>query len=499
MRFTFLILTSLIPLSLQKSTPEDLSYVAAVVEYEFSWDVPTNVQNYLTLIRDAAAKDADVVVFPELCLNPGQDHYVPIPFNGLLKDDPIPAIRPYLYHEILVAISSAARENAIYVVVNIQETMNCEDAPGEECPEKKTYIFNANIVFDRQGAVISRYRKMNLFGEYTRTPALKPDLGEFSTDFGVRFGHFICFDLMFQVPAVQTPQKLNVTDIIYTGMWVSELPYLTAVQIQEAYAYSMNVNFIASGANNVTEGGAGSGIYSGKAGALISFMPGLPTTRLLVTRVPKVPGQVQSYPGPIYNDPSDLDNLLINGDPSMAAHTSRLLVPGYQSFTLTSGDIMCSFDIKLTQTDKTLYKYRAGVLSGVRTYDGKASGGIKVCAVFACTGDGIDSCSKRFPKYTAESLATFEELTIAANLTTPKRNEDLQADNIVYYPISLQPSILPLEPKDYSLNINQIGDRTFYNYKLLNGNVELYSFGIFGRMFERDDEVPSPPWTEMEN
>ncbi|XP_047511493.1 vanin-like protein 2 isoform X2 [Pieris napi] len=470
MRFIFLILTSLIPLSLQKSTPEDLSYVAAVVEYEFSWDVASNVQNYLTLIRDAAEKDADVVVFPELCLNPGQDHYVPIPINSLLKDDPIPAIRPDLYHEILVAISAGARENAIYVVVNIQEIMNCEDATGEECPEKKIYIFNTNIVFDRQGAVVSRYRKMNLFGEYTRTPALSPDLGEFSTDFGVRFGHFICFDLMFQVPAVQTPQKLNVTDIIYTGMWVSELPYLT-----------------------------GSGIYSGKAGALISIMPGLPTTRLLVTRVPKVPGQVQSYPGPIYNDPSDHDNLLINGDPSMAAHTSRLLVPGYQSFTLKSGDIICSFNINLTQTDKTLYKYRAGVLSGVRTYDGKATGGIKVCAVFACTGDGIDSCSKRFPKYTAESLATFEELSIAANLTTPKRNEDLQADNIVYYPISLQPSILPLEVKDYSLNINQIGERTFYNYKLLNGNVELYSFGIFGRMFERDDEAPSPPWTDVEN
>lgn len=36
----------------------------------------------------------------------------------------------------------------------------------------------------------------------------------------------------------------------------------------------------------------GSGIYSGKAGALVSTMPGVPTTRLMVARVPKVPGEV---------------------------------------------------------------------------------------------------------------------------------------------------------------------------------------------------------------
>lgn len=40
---------------------------------------------------------------------------------------------------------------------------------------------------------------------------------------------------------------------------------------------------------------SGSGIYSGKAGALVSTMPGLPATRLLVARVPKVPGQVHTY------------------------------------------------------------------------------------------------------------------------------------------------------------------------------------------------------------
>lgn len=78
-----------------------------------------------------------------------------------------------------------------------------------------------------------RYRKINLFGEYTRYPALNPDLGTFNTDFGVTFGHFICFDLMFQVPAVQLVQKNNLTDVIFTTMWFSEMPFLTGEIIIE--------------------------------------------------------------------------------------------------------------------------------------------------------------------------------------------------------------------------------------------------------------------------
>lgn len=57
----------------------------------------------------------------------------------------------------MVKMSSAARENEIYVVINAQEIVNCTvEAPGENCPENKTYYFNTNVVFDRQGAVIDR-------------------------------------------------------------------------------------------------------------------------------------------------------------------------------------------------------------------------------------------------------------------------------------------------------------------------------------------------------
>lgn len=41
------------------------------------------------------------------------------------------------------------------------------------------------------------------------------------------------------------------------------------------------------------------------------------------------------------------------------------------------------------------YRYRAMAFSGVRTFDGVATGGVKVCSVVACTGESIDTCGKR--------------------------------------------------------------------------------------------------------
>jgi hypothetical protein len=74
--------------------------------------------------------------------------------------------------------------------------------------------------------LINRYRKINLDAtEQHLSPALKPDLGMFSTDFGVTFGHMIGYDLLFQVPAMQLVEKHNISDIIHSSMWTSEMPF----------------------------------------------------------------------------------------------------------------------------------------------------------------------------------------------------------------------------------------------------------------------------------
>ncbi|XP_045454230.1 vanin-like protein 1 [Melitaea cinxia] len=479
----------------RRSTPEDDSYIAAVVEYQVYSDTAVNLQNYVTLIQDAAQQGADIVVFPEMTLTSGRS--VVVPMNGTLREYPVPAVYPDLYDEILVTISSAARQNEIYVVINIEEFLNCIiNSDNEYCPQLNLYLFNTNVVFDRNGTIIDRYRKINLFGEFTRTPALTPDLGVFETDFGVTFGHYICFDLMFQVPAVQIVQQRNITDVVFTTMWFSEMPYLTAVEIQQAYAQSMNVNFLAAGANNVRVGSAGSGIYSGSAGSLISIMPGQPTTRLLVAKVPKVPGRPEdTYPGPIYEDPAVLDNLVLITDPSLPSHVTRLLRNGTQQFILVNRDVLCYFRVNLLQREgATNYRYRAAAFSGVRSFSGMATGGNRICAVIACTGESIDTCGRRFDNYTSNTIGVFEELRITATLPTPQNDDDLEADRAAYFPVTLNTAIMPLRPEDYSFQrLSIFNIVSIYNFVLTNTNVQLYSFAIWGREYTTDGQFAAPP------
>ncbi|XP_050677596.1 vanin-like protein 2 isoform X2 [Leptidea sinapis] len=473
----------------QRSTPTDDSYVAAVIEYQVLSDINTNLNNYIRLIKEAADQDADIVVFPEMTLG---SRRVPVPIHDALKDHPIPAENPGIYDEVLVKISTAAKENAVYVVINLQEVMDCENVTGEYCPEKKEYLFNTNVVFDRAGAVIDRYRKINLFGEFTRTPALTPDLGVFTTDFGVTFGHFICFDLMFQVPAVQIVQKNNLTDIIFTTMWFSEMPYLTAVEIQQAYAYAMNVNFLASGANNVRVGSAGSGIFSGKAGALVSIMPGVPTTKVMVARVPKVPGQVTgTYPGPIDDDVNH-DNLVLKADPSLPSHTSRLLVPGYQDFILSEDGVVCRFKVNLKQTENTTVKYRAFIQDSGNTYVLRHVG-VAACSIVACEFHDVTSCPYKF---TRNQGAHFKELEIKMSTYGHKYNASLKCNDVEYYGISLKSNHYPLEPKNFTITSeNKNGGRMNLVHKINSPQSELISFGIYGRIYDRDTPRTAVPAT----
>lgn len=70
-----------------------------------------------------------------------------------------------------------------------------------------------------------RYRKFNLFLEDHKVRrTLTPDISIFETDFGVKFGLIICFDLVFKSP---TQELLNhgVRNIAYPAMWYSALPF----------------------------------------------------------------------------------------------------------------------------------------------------------------------------------------------------------------------------------------------------------------------------------
>lgn len=195
-----------------------------------------------------------------------------------------------------------------------------------------------------------------MFGEAGITQPASPDIRTFTTDFNVTFGHFICFDLMFQTPALALIEQ-GVKNIIFPTMWFSELPFLTAVQIQQNWAYSNNVNFLGAGANRPIVGSGGSGIYSGKSGALISTMTGQDTTLLLVHEVPKIPGNPVPKTSPAYSG-LNLDNFKLKRDQLDKYNFQKIEIPEsaavsrQDNFTLCQSveddELCCLFEIDVS-------------------------------------------------------------------------------------------------------------------------------------------------------
>lgn len=185
------------------------------------------------------------------------------------------------------SISCAAQRYGLYVVINLSEKVKCI---GERCSNNKDAhdFYNTNVVFDRAGTVIARYRKYNLYDEPFMNKTAKPELSIFKTDFNVTFGQFICFDILYELPALQLLREKRITDVIFSTHWFSELPFLTANQIQTAWSFANNVNFLGSGFNSPKSGSGGSGIYAGKEGSLGRIWSEKRANAIIISKIPKV-------------------------------------------------------------------------------------------------------------------------------------------------------------------------------------------------------------------
>lgn len=282
----------------QASTPLSPSYEAGVVEFNYGSEsnlnpsdlLASNLRQYLEIMTNAPS-NLDIIVFPEMTLNHlGTAFEIPEPEEEVCPCDS----ESYTPANLVKQISCAAKNYQRYVTVNMVTKVKCPDSDMIEqndprnCSDRQDGFsyYNTNVVFNRHGTLISRYRKFNLFGERVDKP-LKPSIVYFDTDFGVRFGHFICFDLQFRYPALELVRTYNITDIIFPSMWYSELPFLTAVQLQQSWAYSNNVNLLAAGSNKPDVASTGTGIYAGRRGSLISVMEGRNSSRLYTATVPK--------------------------------------------------------------------------------------------------------------------------------------------------------------------------------------------------------------------
>ncbi|XP_066587545.1 vanin-like protein 1 [Prorops nasuta] len=446
----------------QKSTPDSPSYIAAVVEFPPKQEASSelglreNSESYVRIIKKAAEfQRADIIVFPEDGLTttdlPGRDEIESwTTLVPAVSENYIPCLNDTIpVSQVLKNISCAAQQNQIYVVINIAEKHPCEHK--KHCAGDNTLYYNTNVAFDRNGKIIARYRKTHLYLEPQFNVTTNPEIVTFDTDFGVTFGTFTCFDILFKEPALTLTRKHQITDIIFTTAWFSELPFLTATQMQAGWSYAEDVNFLASGYNRPEVGNSGSGIYMGRNGIAKITFPFETTEHYLAVDVLKkkktTPSGDQSnsmklehvnteYLSARANDETrvkranDVGELKLYHDDITVFETAAFNTSTTKK--ICHNGFCCDFTVDISHVDPAS-NYRFVVFNGLRTYSNIIFAGTRVCAVVQCANDTVASCGWS----TKTSETTFKKIEISGTFDN--------YDEILVMPNTLtSPSLLPL-------------------------------------------------------
>ncbi|XP_005179985.3 vanin-like protein 2 [Musca domestica] len=450
----YLIAVTAIKGSQQISLPSDPTYNAGVVEFPPAMQgspkakVKDNMERMKSIIESDATQNLDILVFPEYVLN-NMDMltYVPDP------NDKIVPCELANYDWFLTELSCAARSRNLYVVLNLVEKVKCNSMQAN-C-NNGVEIYNTNVVLDRQGRVISRYRKTHLYRyEWRSTNVLaEPELATFTTDFGVTFGHFICFDMLFYNPAKVLIDRLNITDIIYPTYWFSELPFLTAVQLQEGWAFANNVNLLAADASYPQGQNTGSGIYAGRLGRLTATIHEEPTLKLLTAKVPKrnarnsyqLPTVVKPLFTPQLETPRFTKMSLLR-DYNVDIFATKLLEENFTNTkeSVCHNNFCCHFDVerKFIQdsAQHEAYRYRLAAFSGNETtFQRIDNSNQSVCALITCTGSELYTCGHIFPEnVVVGNKYYFNRINITGNFAKASRRAIMPSTvNAVMMPLSV--------------------------------------------------------------
>ncbi|KAF5280269.1 hypothetical protein FQR65_LT03077 [Abscondita terminalis] len=467
------------------------SYKAAVVEHSpanadnVHISLATNLRLYLEYLEQAAYQDVEIIVFPEDGLIGRNIRVADLPYLSTYIPDPQDNISPCLdrqhYARFLTELSCGSKRHQIYAVVNLMERVSDND-------EKHFMYYKTNVVFDRSGFVISKYREINVHDgiHYTAGPK---SLGFFSTDFGVKFGMFISYDIIFKTPALDLLKNENVTDIVYSSSWIGQLPFYAANSIQHGFSKSNGINLLAAGLNDPAKGNGGSGIYLADGRLLSTYISGGKTSKLIISSVPKINLKYDvsnicqgSSTFPIQPMNVEISNIrLFHTLPTdLTNYTVQSLnLDNKISETICSNDnFCCSFNISVNKYSPVWpnYHYKIIIYDGVSAISNKKNIGLRNCGLVACANDTTESCGER--NTIPPTGINFLDISIMA--TSDKRN-------CYYMPITTTYDLIPSTQYVFCQKTRtEEVDIVMYTTQQ---HESLLTFGIFGRVFENDDKL----------
>ncbi|XP_071946322.1 pantetheinase-like [Antedon mediterranea] len=233
-----------------------------------------NLNHFEELIQTASQQKARIIVFPEYGITGFGQTRNTAPYFGEKVPNPymssvIPCTNVQFNNTtILKKLSCLAIKNNIIIVANVISVEPCQvDAP---CPPDGQFIYNTDVAFASNGQLVARYHKMKVYAdekEIFDSGFGLDNYGVFKTDFGT-IGLFTCFDILFPYPAIDLVYGVGVDIMAFPTAWMNELPLLSAVEYQEAWAIHYNTTLLASNQHLPIVKMTGSGIYNGQIGAL---------------------------------------------------------------------------------------------------------------------------------------------------------------------------------------------------------------------------------------
>lgn len=432
------------------------SYVAGIVEYspyseeDATGNVEKNLQAIEPLVEAAAKNGAQIVVFPEYGLTgasytsraPLSEQLERIPDNPSSGERLIPCNNSSFSNlPFFQKLSCLALSHNIALVVNTGDKQPCPTHIAKKCPPLGFYQYNTDIAFDSDGCYLAKYHKRHLYGFEVFLYDVPPlEVVSFTTKFGVTFGMFTCFDILFDSPAINLVEE-GVKSLVFTTFWGSQFPTLISIVVQQSWSMLTSTNLIAANIHcqNITclaDGvpATGSGIYTNGM-VLTSYISGeLFHSGDGVLKYATVPAQPQKsverrWRGVKFGSNTNILVKTLEG----ATYKELDINSSSASINDPSGKVGCKVDFKF-KTKEVNERYAIGVLYGEESYGRGA-----FCVFVKCNET---SCGD--PVQQAYSVFQFIHLTGSF------------PENTTVYPFTLGNHFSLLDPQDIHFETNSL-------------------------------------------
>ncbi|XP_034986196.1 biotinidase [Zootoca vivipara] len=447
-----------------------------------------NLDIYEEQVTAAVKQGAQIIVFPEdgihgfnftrTSIYPYLD-FIPYPDSVTWN----PCKEEYLFNdtEVLHRLSCMALKNQVFLVANLGTKQPCNHGD-RQCPPDGRYHFNTNVVFSDSGTLIARYRKQNLYFECAFDTPPEVDYTIFNTPFAGKFGIFTCFDILFYEPTVKLIKEYNLKQVVYPTAWMNQLPLLSAVEFQQAFAVTFNINLLAANIHRPDLGMTGSGIYT-PSESFIYYNMESDKGKLIVAKIPITSGHETNSNMQTSFSNSPMDHQICHKE-DQEAHCEKVekgaqeappIFHGkmmYDNFTfmpimeaegeiqVCSNTLCCSLSYQRLFVSKELYAL--GVFDGLHGVHGTYY--VQACALVKCGTLNYTSCGQEVTKATERI-----DFQLQGNFSTA-----------FVFPLLLKSGIT-LDFADY------LGwEKNYYVMQKKGASSGLITAGLYGRWYEKD-------------